>query len=113
MAAAETPFILTIPCDSPLLPPDLVQRLIRALQSENAELAVAHDGERLQPVFALIGVELLPSLQQFLERGDRKIDLWYADHDMALADFSDNRNMFLNLNTPADQVTLSQQLRPR
>lgn len=113
MANAETPYIVTIPCDSPLLPDDLVQRLIDAMHDEHAELAVAHDGERLQPVFALIGVRLLASLQQFLERGDRKIDLWYADHDMALADFSDNRNMFLNLNTPADQVTLSQQLRPR
>jgi molybdenum cofactor guanylyltransferase len=113
MASAETPHIVTIPCDSPLLPDDLVQRLIDAMHDAHAQLAVAHDGERLQPVFALIGVRLLASLQQFLQRGDRKIDLWYAHHEMALADFSDCPNMFLNLNTPADQETLAQQLRPR
>lgn len=113
MAAAETPLILTIPCDSPLLPPDLVQRLVLALQSENAELAVAHDGERLQPVFALIRVELLPSLQQFLDRGERKIDLWYAEHRMARADFSDIPEIFLNINTPGDQQQIQQHQRLR
>jgi molybdopterin-guanine dinucleotide biosynthesis protein A len=92
---------------------DLVRRLIEAMHDGHAELAVAHDGERLQPVFALIGVSLLESLQQFLERGDRKIDLWYAGHEMALADFSDTPNMFLNLNTPADEETLAQQLGAR
>ncbi|MEA3303396.1 MAG: molybdenum cofactor guanylyltransferase MobA [Pseudomonadota bacterium] len=103
MAAAETDYIVTIPCDSPLLPADLVQRLVDALQNEDAELAVAHDGERLQPVFALIRVSLLPSLLDFLQRGDRKIDLWYAQHKMAKADFSDIPETFLNINTPGDQ----------
>ena len=113
MANADTPYVVTIPCDSPLLPDDLVQRLIDALHDGHAELAVAHDGERLQPVFALIDVRLLASLQRFLERGDRKIDLWYAGHKMALTDFSDSPNMFLNLNTPADEESLAQQLQPR
>lgn len=108
MAAAETEYIVTIPCDSPLLPADLVQRLVHALQNEDAELAVAHDGKRLQPVFALIKVKLLPSLLQFLQRGDRKIDLWYAQHKMAKADFSDIPETFLNINTPGDQEKLQQ-----
>jgi len=108
MAAAETEYIATIPCDSPLLPADLVQRLVHALQNEDAELAVAHDGKRLQPVFALIKVKLLPSLLQFLQRGDRKIDLWYAQHKMAKADFSDIPETFLNINTPGDQEKLQQ-----
>ena len=113
MAAAETEYIVTIPCDSPLLPDDLVQRLVQALNREDAELAVAHDGHRLQPVFALIQVSLLPSLLQFLQRGDRKIDLWYAQHKMAKADFSDIPETFLNINTPADQQQLQQHERLR
>ncbi|MBG7601549.1 MAG: molybdenum cofactor guanylyltransferase [Gammaproteobacteria bacterium] len=108
MAAAKTDYIVTIPCDSPLPPADLVQRLVDALQNEDAELAVAHDGKRLQPVFALIKVKLLPSLLQFLQRGDRKIDLWYAQHKMAKADFSDIPETFLNINTPGDQEKLQQ-----
>ena len=113
MAAAETEYIVTIPCDSPLLPDDLVQRLVQALNREDAELAVAHDGHRLQPVFALIQVSLLPGLLQFLQRGDRKIDLWYAQHKMAKADFSDIPETFLNINTPADQQQLQQHERLR
>ncbi len=113
MAAAETDYIVTIPCDSPLLPDDLVQRLVQALNHEDAELAVAHDGKRLQPVFALIRVSLLPGLLKFLQCGDRKIDLWYAQHKMAKADFSDIPETFLNINTPADQQQLQQHERLR
>lgn len=113
MAVAKTEYIVTIPCDSPVLPPDLVQRLVHALQREDAKLAVAHDGERLQPVFALIQVKLLPSLLEFLRRGDRKIDLWYAQHKMAKADFSDIPETFLNINTPGDQQQLQQDDRLR
>jgi molybdenum cofactor guanylyltransferase len=108
MAAADTEYIVTIPCDSPLLPADLVQRLVQTLQNEDAELAVAHDGQRLQPVFALMRVSLLPSLLGFLQRGDRKIDLWYAQHKIAKADFSDIPETFLNINTPGDQQQLQQ-----
>jgi len=108
MAVTETNFIVTIPCDSPLLPADLVQRLFHALHGEEAELAVAYDGKRMQPVFALINVKLLPSLLEFLQRGDRKTSLWYTQHKMARADFSDIPEMFLNINTPGDQEQLQQ-----
>ena len=96
-----------------MCPVDLVHLLVQSLKHEDAELAVAHDGERLQPVFALIQVSLLPSLLQFLQRGDRKIDLWYAQHKMAKADFSDIPETFLNINTPADQQQLQQHERLR
>lgn len=106
MAVAETEYIVTAPCDSPLLPADLVQRLVHALQSEDAELAVAHDGERLQPVFALIPVRLQPALQEFLDRGERKTALWFTQQRMARADFSDITETLLNINSPGDREQL-------
>ncbi len=112
MQAAQTDYILTIPCDAPELATDTAARLLTALQAEQAEIAVAHDGERLQPVHALIPVSLLPSLQAFLAKGDRKIDLWYAQHRMASVDFSDCRRMFRNINTPQQQAELEQQITP-
>ena len=60
---------------------------------------MAHDGERLQPVHALIPVSLVNSLLSFLESGDRKIDRWYAQNTMITADFSDDPNVFFNVNT--------------
>ncbi|WP_020560031.1 bifunctional molybdopterin-guanine dinucleotide biosynthesis adaptor protein MobB/molybdopterin molybdotransferase MoeA [Thiofilum flexile] len=108
MQVANTDYILTIPCDAPELAPDTVTRLWEALQEQQADIAVAHDGERLQPVHALIPVSLLPSLQAFLAQGDRKIDLWYAQHRVALADFSACRSMFRNINTPEEQTAIAQ-----
>ncbi len=107
MQAADTPWILTVPCDGPLLPPDLLSRLSTALEGDDAELAVAHDGERLQPVYALLPVSLYPSLTRFLDAGDRKIDLWYARHRMARADFSDCPDLFNNINTPEQREHFS------
>jgi molybdenum cofactor guanylyltransferase len=106
MNAVSSDYILTLPCDSPLLVGDYVARFIAAHAQSLAPVVVAHDGERLQPVHALVSRDLLPSLQQFLRSDDRKIDRWYALHDFAKADFSDCAEMFRNINTPADQQSL-------
>jgi molybdenum cofactor guanylyltransferase len=106
LQAVETPYLLTVPCDSPLLPHDLSARLFHALRRNNAEISVAHDGTRMQPVFTLLRRELLPDLLSYLDSGGRKIDTWYAEHRLALADFSDRTEAFLNLNTPAEWSTL-------
>lgn len=103
--------ILTVPCDSPMLPPDLAARLLGALEAQRAELAVAHDGERLQPVHALIPAALRASLDAYLATGERAMHGWYARHRMATADFSDRRDLFLNLNRPDDLARLEQLMR--
>ncbi len=109
MRAATTPYIVTLPCDGPCLAPDLVARLATALHNMDADIAVAHDGERLQPVYALLPSRLLNSLEEFLAAGERKIDRWYAQHNMALGDFSDAVNTFRNINTPQDQQRIQQE----
>jgi molybdopterin-guanine dinucleotide biosynthesis protein A len=101
MHACKTDMIVTVPCDSPFLPLDLVSRLHAAMESEIAELAVARSGGFAQPVFALYSVGLLPSLTQFLESGGRKIDTWYATHRMVEVDFTDE-SAFANINTIAE-----------
>lgn len=110
MQAAGTPLLLTVPCDSPFVPPDLGERLLRVMRDTGAGICVAHDGERLQPVHALLKCRLLPDLLAYLNGGGRKIDTWYARHRMARADFSDMPDMFLNLNTPADRQLLEDRL---
>lgn len=110
LTASQTDWVVTVPCDSPLVPPDLVERLCQALQRDQAELAVAEGAGRLQPVFALLPRRLLPSLEAFLASGDRKIDRWYAQHHMAIADFADAPEAFLNVNTPADRDALEARL---
>ena len=109
LSACSSEYIMTLPCDGPYVPADLAKRLCNTLIENDAEIAVAHDGHRMQPVYALIHRSLLPSLQAFLDAGDRKIDLWYARHDTALADFSDVMETFFNINTAEDRHSFNKQ----
>lgn len=99
MTSIGTEFLLTLPCDAPTIPDNYVARMLACQQAEAADIVVASDGTRLQPVHALIAARLLPSLMAFLARGERKIDRWYAEHKMAVLDFSDAPEVFHNLNT--------------
>lgn len=99
LKSSTTSHIITLPCDGPFLPGDLVTRLISALTDNNAEIAVAHDGDRMQPVYSLLPTTLSNSLIAFLDSGERKIDLWYKQHRIALAYFSDCPETFRNINT--------------
>lgn len=107
---ADTELVVLLPCDSPLVPPDLVARLLRAMYEQQAEIAVAHDGRRMQPVWVLLRRELLPSLQQTLADGERKVDRWYAGHRTVTVDLSDCPPAFANANTPEELGALEQQL---
>lgn len=100
LAASKAPWLVTVPCDGPVVATDYVARMLAAVQEANVSLAVARDTERLQPVYALLSASLLPSLQAFLESGERKIDRWYQQHQRQEVDFSDWPQMFENFNTP-------------
>ena len=110
LEASATRLLLTAPCDSPLVAAELGSRLHAAMARDDAEIAVAHDGERMQPVFALLARGLLPDLLAFLAAGERKIDTWYATRHAVTADFSDILDTFLNVNTPQDRDRLERRL---
>jgi len=103
MAVVKSDYILTLPCDSPMLADNFVERFIETHNREQTPVCVAHDGERLQPVYALIDTGLLDDLKRFLESGERKIDRWYAQYSYAIVDFSTEKTMFENINTPEDR----------
>lgn len=106
----STKYILSIPCDSPFFPAELSSRLLSELIKADAEIAVVHDGNRLQPVFALIKKELSDSLENYINNGDRKIDLWYQQHHTVQVDFSDYSDIALNINTPEELQQYKQKL---
>jgi molybdopterin-guanine dinucleotide biosynthesis protein A len=101
----ETPYLATVPCDSPRFPTDLVARLAAALDAAGAEIAMActqEDGApRVQPVFCLMQSMLLESLVRFTHGGGRKIDLWTAQHACVNVNF-DDAGAFVNANTLAE-----------
>ena len=103
----ETPWLVTVPCDTPRFPEDLVARLAAAAQAEGADIATAATREpdgsiRTHPVFCLMRATLLESLVDATHSGERKIDRWTARHRTALARF-DDAAAFANANT-ADEL---------
>lgn len=110
MAKAKTKYICTCPCDGPLITKDLVTRLYSAISKQHVKIAVAHDGKRMQPVYALLDCDLHESLLNYLMSGERKIDRWFTQHNCIEVDFSDKQDCFININTPEDKLTISQQL---
>jgi molybdopterin-guanine dinucleotide biosynthesis protein A len=91
--------VVTVPCDSPFLPLDLVARLARGLEDARAELAVAKTFDQPHPVFCLVRRDVLPHLAAFLEKGGRKIDAWYATLSIVEVAFDDESDAFRNINT--------------
>ena len=102
MSEAKTPLVVTVPCDSPFLPLDLVARLATAIARDDAQLAVAQTLGQPHPVFALVRRDVLPHLASFLRGGGRKIDAWYASLRVALVPFDDVADAFRNINTAAE-----------
>jgi len=105
----RTPYMVTVPCDTPDFPVDLVARLAEALVKDDAEIAMAacvEEGQvRTQPVFCLLKSTLLESLLLYLHEGERKIDRWTARHRCATVVFDDPR-AFFNANTPQELAQL-------
>ena len=118
---AETPYVLTVPCDTPRLPLDLAHRLAQALVRDNADIAMAAGPEtntqgqtelRTQPVFCLLKIELLESLVKFTQTGGRKIDAWTAQHRTVIVPFdlpTDDPHAFANVNTLQELQALEMQ----
>jgi len=97
LGAASHPLAVTVPCDSPFLPSDLVARLRQHLGSN--DLAVAKTGDQPHPVFALVRLSVTENLHAFLAGGGRKIDAWYAALRVVEVQFDDEADAFRNINT--------------
>jgi len=102
MLAAQTDYVLTVPCDSPGVEGEALRRLCVKRQEEEAELCAAYDGDRLHPVFLIAECRLAADLAAYLAGGQRKMETWLGSHRLALADFSDHPEWFANFNTPQD-----------
>jgi len=97
LGAVAHPLAVTVPCDSPFLPLDLVSRLMDSI-AEN-DLAVAKTGDQPHPVFALVKTSVQKNLEAFLAGGGRKIDAWYASLKVVEVLFDDEADAFRNINT--------------
>jgi len=99
LSVSKRPFLASVPCDSPFLPADLIERLYQRIDETGAELAVAKTGEQPHPVFSLMRRGVCDHLTEFLKSGGRKIDAWYATLNVVEVGFDDEPGAFSNINT--------------
>jgi len=107
---AKHEYVLTVPCDSPLLPLDLTERLYNGMAESPANIAVASSDGDTHPVFCLMKKSVLPSLTDYLASGERKVSTWQKSQKYIEVDFSDNSDGFINLNTFEDLTALELKL---
>ncbi|MBL6599683.1 MAG: molybdenum cofactor guanylyltransferase MobA [Alphaproteobacteria bacterium] len=110
--APDCEWLASFATDAPFQPPDLVERLLEAMQSEGADLACAASEGRHHPVFGLWPLRLREDLRAaMIEEDIRKVDLWTARHRLAVAAFDVAEiDPFFNANRPDDLETAAQLL---
>lgn len=107
MKLAQTPYLVTLPCDTPLIDIEVLNRLVAAFLTEEADVCVAGDGQRLHPVIMIAACVLAPSIEEFLVSGERKLQLWLRHHKAAVVDFRDCAHKLANINTPEELLGLN------
>ncbi|HYC78610.1 MAG TPA: molybdenum cofactor guanylyltransferase [Planctomycetota bacterium] len=112
--AAETHFVLVVPCDLPLLPPDCGDRLLAF--SKGVDAVTLRVGGRTEPFPALVARELASTLEAALREGLRRADGWHARVAAATAPFEvafpgvDAAEALLNANDPATLADAARRL---
>ena len=101
LSEAHHALVISVPCDTPFLPEDLVARLLAPLADERVDLSVAKTGTRVHPVICLMRKRLLPHLASYLDGGGRKVDAWYSSLQVVEVGFDDEQ-AFGNINTPEE-----------
>jgi len=94
--------VVFVPCDTPDLPDNLVEQLLHTMQETGFRACYVHDGQRAQPVTALLHNSVQISLAQYLACGDNKVMDWMQQIDATPVDFSNSMEAFVNINSPAD-----------
>jgi molybdopterin-guanine dinucleotide biosynthesis protein A len=105
MQATQSQILLVMPCDSPLLKTEHLLRLLAGLDAD-AEIAVAFDGVRLHSVVLALKTHLQASLQGYLKQGQRKLQAWLDKHELVKVDFSDEPEVFTNINSMTELLSL-------
>ena len=103
MTEAAHPLILSVPCDTPFLPDNLVEILTDALDASGADIAIPICDGRVHRVACLCRRSLLPSLENFLAQGGRRVGEWQSMLSRVEVPFDDEQ-AFLNINT-TDELT--------
>ncbi len=98
LSYAETPYVLCLPCDTPLLPSHLAEGLYQAMQTSNRQVCVAFDGERTHASCVLVAQSAKTTLAERLEQRQLRVQAWLGEINALAVDFSASKQAFVNIN---------------
>lgn len=111
LSHCKSEYLLTVPCDGPLLPHDLAFRMLELSRQKNARAVLVFDGQYNQPAYNLLHKDLLDSITHALRHNEHKLGKWLMDHGALQLDCSMQKSAFINVNTSADLQQLESHLR--
>jgi len=97
-------WIVTLPCDAPFFPFNLVSKLLERTKKNKYKIVIAKSNKRIHPVFGIWNVSLKDSLTKTLiNENERKIDLFIKKHSYSVVNFNYKRiDPFFNINNYDD-----------
>jgi molybdopterin-guanine dinucleotide biosynthesis protein A len=110
LAAADTDYVLCVPCDATWLPPDLAQRMRAALADGQGMVCAVHDGAWLHPVCSLVPRALLPDLRQWLADGRREVAGWLQKQGLVTVSYPEWPSVYWSINTQEDLASVERKL---
>jgi len=94
-----TDLVLSIPCDTPFIPDNLLAKMLNTYNEGAYDICVVHDGQQMQNLFLLFPASLLEQLQDFFQQGNRRVSDWIKQNVYQCVDFSNQQECFININT--------------
>ncbi|MBL4585134.1 MAG: molybdenum cofactor guanylyltransferase [Pseudomonadales bacterium] len=116
LAACTTPYLLVIPCDMPLLPKSLIEKLWQPIvdqthsnqinSEENNLITVARGGQQLQVLVMILPVSCQSSIKQYLSDDRHSVHGWLKKQTVQEVVFPNEESRFININS---QIELDSQ----
>ena len=105
-------WISTFPVDTPFFKKEILQKFYNEIEIEKSRLFFIKSNKTRHNIFGLWSIDLLDKLEEDLNKGDRKVELWANSVGVKVIDMDfKNIDPFFNINTKQDLEKAKERLK--
>ena len=105
-------WISTFPADTPFFKKEILQKFYNEIEIEKSRLFFIKSNKTRHNIFGLWSIDLLDKLEEDLNKGDRKVELWANNVGVKVIDMDfKNIDPFFNINTKQDLEKAKEKLK--
>ena len=105
-------WVSTFPADTPFFKKEILQKFEKEIEIEKSRLFFIKSNNTRHNIFGLWSIDLLDKLEEDLNRGDRKVELWANSVGVKVIDMDfKNIDPFFNINTKQDLEKAKEKLK--